>query len=100
MVYWRRQALTMEWPRLALSDYDYHLEEPMAVVHPYDVAILLMFVLGFIVPILLGFFWIRPDANTRGQPGLLWALLTIPLSWIAVLVYLVVRALAPQHAAQ
>ena len=45
--------------------------------------------------ILVGFLWIRPDADTRGQPGLLWALLTIPLSWIAVLAYAVVRALTP-----
>jgi hypothetical protein len=46
-----------------------------------------------LIPVLVGFLWIRPDANTRGQPGLLWALLTLPLNWVAVLAYLVVRAL-------
>jgi cytochrome bd-type quinol oxidase subunit 1 len=49
----------------------------------------------FFIPVLIGFVWIRPDANTRGQPGLLWAVLTIPLSWVAILAYVVVRALAP-----
>ncbi len=56
--------------------------------HAYEL-ILLLFVL---IPVLVGFLWIRPDANTRGQPGLLWALLTLPLNWVAVLAYLVVRA--------
>ncbi|MGE5333424.1 MAG: hypothetical protein ACM3N4_01875 [Nitrososphaerota archaeon] len=46
----------------------------------------------FLPPILIGFLWMRPDANTRGQPGLIWAILTIPLSWVAVLAYVVVRA--------
>jgi hypothetical protein len=53
----------------------------------------LLFVL---IPVLVGFLWIRPDANTRGQPGLLWALLTLPLNWVAVLAYLVVRAFTTQ----
>ncbi|HET8909500.1 MAG TPA: hypothetical protein VFN11_21280 [Ktedonobacterales bacterium] len=57
--------------------------------HWYEL-IPLLFVL---IPVLVGFLWIRPDANTRGQPGLLWALLTLPLNWVAVLAYLVVRAL-------
>ena len=42
----------------------------------------------------------RRDADRRGQPGLLWALLTIPLSWVAVLVYLVVRAFNSPNTAQ
>lgn len=48
--------------------------------------------LFMLIPVFVGFLWIRPDANTRGQPGLLWALLTLPLNWFAVLTYLVVRA--------
>ena len=56
--------------------------------------------LFFLPPILIGFFWMRRDADRRGQPGLLWALLTIPLSWVAVLVYLVVRAVSSPTAAR
>ncbi len=54
----------------------------------------------FLVPILIGFLWMRRDADMRGQPGLLWALLTIPLSWVAVLAYVVVRALTTPNAAR
>lgn len=50
-----------------------------------------MVVLISFVPILVGVFWIWPDANRRGQHGWLWALLTIPLGWIAVIIYLVMR---------
>ncbi|HEU4782511.1 MAG TPA: hypothetical protein VFS83_04145 [Ktedonobacterales bacterium] len=56
--------------------------------------------LFFLPPILIGFFWMRRDADGRGQPGLLWALLTIPLSWVAVLVYLAVRAFNSPNAAR
>ena len=56
--------------------------------------------LFFLPPIFIGFFWMRRDADRRGQPGLLWALLTIPLSWVAVLVYLVVRAFSTPNTAQ
>jgi hypothetical protein len=45
------------------------------------------------LPTVIGVIWIRPDANRVGQPGWLWALATIPLNWVAVLAYLVVRAL-------
>jgi hypothetical protein len=44
------------------------------------------------IPILVGFIWIRADADHSGQPGILWAVLTIPFGWLALLVYLVVRA--------
>lgn len=63
-------------------------------VHWYDLIMLLI----VLIPVLIGFLWIRPDADSRGQPGLLWAVLTLPLNWIAVLAYLVVRALTPQNA--
>lgn len=48
-----------------------------------------------LIPLVIGFAWIRPDADLRGQPGWLWAVLTLPLSWLAVLAYLVVRAMTP-----
>ena len=53
-----------------------------------------VFLLGFFLgaPI-IGFSYIRNDATQNGQPGWLWALATIFMSWIAVLAYLVVRAL-------
>jgi hypothetical protein len=54
---------------------------------------LIPLLLGFVVPWIIGFTYIPPDANRRGQPGLLWALLTLPLGWITVLAYAVVRAL-------
>lgn len=49
-------------------------------------------ILLFFIPILVGVFWIAPDAHRRGQPGWLWALFTIPFGWITVLVYAVLRA--------
>ena len=55
--------------------------------------IALLPVILVVAPWVIGFAWVRPDANQRGQPGFLWALLTIPLSWVAVLAYLIVRAI-------
>ena len=55
--------------------------------------ITLLPVILFVTPWIIGFAWMLPDANRRGQPGFLWALLTIPLSWVAVLAYLIVRAI-------
>lgn len=48
-----------------------------------------------VAPIIVGFTFVRVDANRIGQPGWLWAFLTIPLGWIAILAYLVVRAITP-----
>jgi biopolymer transport protein ExbB/TolQ len=45
-----------------------------------------------VLPIIVGFAWIRPDANRSGQIGNLWALFTILAGWIAVLIYLFVRS--------
>lgn len=42
-------------------------------------------------PVVIGFAWVWPDANRRGQPGWLWALLTIPFNWAALVAYLIVR---------
>jgi hypothetical protein len=63
----------------------------------FTITVLPLLVLAFYallaMPIVIGVVWIRPDANRFGQPGWLWALATIPLNWVAVLTYLVVRAL-------
>ena len=68
-------------------------EEPIVLgFHWFEMIPFLIFVIAFLPAILIGFLWIRPDADMRGQPGLLWALLTIPLTWVAVLAYVVVRA--------
>ncbi|HEX8983720.1 MAG TPA: hypothetical protein VF792_13180 [Ktedonobacterales bacterium] len=48
-----------------------------------------------VAPIIVGFTFVRVNANRIGQPGWLWAFLTIPLGWIAILAYLVVRAITP-----
>lgn len=45
-----------------------------------------------IPPIVFGFTLVLVDANDRGQPGWLWALLTIPFGWLTILAYVVVRA--------
>jgi hypothetical protein len=46
-----------------------------------------------LIPLIIGIVWMRPDASRRGQPGWLWALLTIPFGWITVFVYAVMRAM-------
>jgi hypothetical protein len=69
----------------------------MIGIHVYELIPLTFLVLP---PILIGFLWMRPDAEAHGQPGLVWALLTIPLSWIAVLAYVIVRALTSPNAAR
>jgi len=35
---------------------------------------------------------VRADANRHGQPGWLWAVLTIPFGWLAILIYVAIRA--------
>lgn len=72
----------------------------MVGMHVYELIPLTLLAFGFVPPILIGFLWMRPDADAHGQPGLVWALLTIPLSWIAVLVYVIVRALTSPNAAR
>ena len=62
----------------------------MAGIHWYDAMILLFTPL---IPLIIGIVWMRPDASRRGQPGWLWALLTIPFGWITVFVYAVMRAM-------
>jgi hypothetical protein len=33
------------------------------------------------IPIIIGFTYVRADANRRGQPGWVWGVLAIPLGW-------------------
>jgi hypothetical protein len=47
----------------------------------------------WIAPIVIGFTYVRADANRRGQPGWLWGVLAIPLGWLAILAYVVTRAI-------
>ena len=65
----------------------------MVGFRPIDFIIFLPALFVLVVPCLIGFGYVLPDANRRGQPGWLWALLTVPLGWIALLAYLVVRSL-------
>jgi hypothetical protein len=45
----------------------------------------------FILPIVFGFTLVRGDANRIGQPGWLWAVLSIPFGWFALLIYAILR---------
>jgi hypothetical protein len=45
----------------------------------------------YLIPIIIGFTWVKQDADRSGQPGILWAILTIPLGWLTILAYAVVR---------
>lgn len=48
----------------------------------------------FLLPPFIGFGYIRADADRNGQPGWLWAVSTLALSWLAVLAYLIARYLS------
>lgn len=50
-----------------------------------------------IIPILIGVFWMLPDANRHGQPGWLWALLTIPFGWVTIILYALIRVIRYPH---
>lgn len=52
-----------------------------------------------LAPLMLGALWIYPDAQRRGLPGTLWTALTLPLGWLAVIAYLVVRSVRPRPSA-
>ena len=45
----------------------------------------------FLIPIAVGFTWLRQDADRLGQPGTAWAILTIPFGWLTILAYVIVR---------
>lgn len=59
--------------------------------------ILLLFT---VLPWILGFTFVRVDADRHGQPGWLWAVLTLPLGWLAILGYLIVRAVVAPGSAR
>lgn len=60
--------------------------------HPFALIFYLMFLAFiFVLPIILGFTFVRSDANRLGQPGWLWAALSIPLGWLALLIYAILR---------
>ena len=61
-----------------------------------QVAVYIGILIVFLLPIILGFTVIRADANRLGEQGWVWALLTIPLGWLAILAYVIVRALLPR----
>lgn len=61
------------------------------------VAQLVAFVLIFLLPIILGFTVVRVDARRLGEQEWVWALMTIPLGWLTILAYIVVRALLPRR---
>jgi hypothetical protein len=51
-----------------------------------------VFLVGWLIPIILGFTFVRADADRHGQPGWLWAVLTIPFGWLVILIYAIIRA--------
>ena len=61
---------------------------------------LIVLIVVWILPLIVGFRYVRPDADRIGQPGIVWALLTIPFSWLAIVFYLVVRMVAAAIAAR
>lgn len=67
--------------------------EQIYFLYVMPVLILAMMAGMTVVPWAIGFVYVRHDADRRGQPGWLWALLTIPLSWLAIFGYLIVRSL-------
>ena len=70
----------------------------MSMIRP-EALFMLPVLLLTVLPWIIGFTFVRADADRRGQPGWLWAMLTLPLGWIAILGYLVVRALVTQGTA-
>ena len=67
----------------------------MSVIRTENVIMLFVLLLT-VLPWIIGFTFVRADADRRGQPGWLWAVLTLPLGWLAILGYLIVRALGTQ----
>ncbi len=71
----------------------YHHHAWSAGAHPAFLIIrLILLALFVLVPLIVALAYIWRDARSRGQPGWLWALTTIFLGWLGILVYLVVRA--------
>ena len=64
----------------------------MVGIHPAAIFGCGVFVIGWLLPVVLGFTVVREDAERHGQPGWLWGLLTIPFGWLAILIYAIMRA--------
>ncbi len=62
---------------------------------PLIIARVALFALFIVVPWIIALAYVWRDARRRGQPGWLWALVGIFLSWFGILAYLVVRAFMP-----
>ncbi len=73
----------------------------MVSVNPFALGAQVLFLIIplclFLLPIILGFTVVRNDANRLGEQGWVWALLTIPLGWLTILAYMIVRALLPRR---
>jgi uncharacterized membrane protein len=65
-----------------------------------QIMILIGILIALLLPIILGFTVVRADANRLGEQGWVWAPLTIPLGWLTILAYVVVRALLPRVGAR
>ncbi len=54
---------------------------------------LIILAIVWVLPLIVAFRYVRPDADSIGQPGIIWALLVIPFSWLAIVLYLLARML-------
>ena len=59
----------------------------------YYLTMIVVLSFTWLLPLAIGFIYVRKDANRLGQTRSLRALLTIPLGWLAVLFYLLARML-------
>ncbi len=75
--------------------FHHHFGPVGPYVWPFLIARLLLFALFILVPWIIALAYVWRDARRRGQPGWLWALVGIFLSWFGILAYLIVRAFAP-----
>jgi hypothetical protein len=73
---------------------------PFAGFHAYDLIVLIALAFIWLLPLAIGFLYVRQDADRMGQPGIVWALLTIPLGWLAIILYLVARMIRGVPAAR
>lgn len=72
-------------------------EQAIMAMHLGLLSFLFIGALVSLAPIIVGFTFVRMDADRMGQPGWLWALLTIPLGWMAILGYVIVRAVTARN---
>jgi len=79
--------------------HHFHFGPVGPYIWPLVVARLALFALFILVPWIIALAYIWRDARRRGQPGWLWALAGIFLSWFGILAYLVVRAFVPRVSA-